>query len=99
MKQLIGWMKKNIEMTLTIISGILIVVGFILDVQNQQAAVPTFIIAFIIGGYYSFLNAYHILVKERKLSVDVLMILAAIGASIHRLLDGRCPAHFYFLIG
>lgn len=82
MKQLIGWMKKNIEMTLTIISGILIVVGFILDAQNQQAAVPTFIIAFIIGGYYSFLNAYHILVKERKLSVDVLMILAAIGASI-----------------
>lgn len=82
MKVIIAWIKKNTEMTLTIISGVLIVAGFILDAQNYTIAVPTFIIAFIIGGYYSFLNAYHDLVKERKLNVDVLMILAAIGASI-----------------
>ena len=82
MKQLIGWIKKNTEMTMTIISGVLIVVGFILNIQGNQAAVPTFIIAFIIGGYFSFLNAYQELFKEKKLNVDVLMILAAIGASI-----------------
>ncbi len=82
MKNTVKWMRENNEMTLTIISGLLIVLGFILNTQESSLAVPTFIIAFIIGGYHSFLNAYHDLVVERKLNVDVLMILAAIGASI-----------------
>ena len=82
MKNTIQWIKKNIEITLTIISGILIVIGFIFNMQNHSWTVPTFIIAFMIGGYHSFLNAYHDLVVEKKLNVDVLMILAAIGASV-----------------
>src|SRR5690625_279490 len=69
-------------MTLTIVSGVMIVIGFILNAQNFDLAVPIFITAFIIGGYYSFLNAYRDLVHEKKLNVDVLMILAAIGASL-----------------
>ena len=77
------WMKDNHEITLTIISGVLIVLGFILDFSNHKSlAVPIFILAFILGGYHSAKNAYNELVKERHLSVDVLMILAAIGASI-----------------
>lgn len=84
---LTNWIKKNTEMTLTIISGILIVLGFIfqyqnLTFQNIGLEVPTFITAFIIGGYFSFLSAYDDLFREKKLSVDILMILAAIGASI-----------------
>lgn len=82
MKNRIEWIKQNTEMTLTIISGFLILTGFVLDAQNYIWTVPTFIIAFVIGGYHSFLNAYHDLVVEKKLNVDVLMILAAIGASI-----------------
>ncbi len=69
-------------MTLTIISGILIIIGFILMNQGSELDVPTFIIAFIIGGYHSFLSAYNDLFREKKLTVDILMILAAIGASI-----------------
>ena len=82
MKKIIEWIKQNNEMTLTIISGVMIVIGFILNAQNNGLAVPIFITAFIIGGYYSFLNAYRDLVHEKKLNVDVLMIAAAIGASI-----------------
>ena len=82
LKDIGKWIKQNNEMTLTIISGFLIVLGFILNAQGQGLAVPTFITAFVIGGYHSFLNAYHDLVHERKLNVDVLMILAAIGASL-----------------
>lgn len=76
------WIKENVEMTLTIISGILIVIGFILNSQEVSIAIPIFITAFIIGGYHSFLNAYQELIVEKKLTVDILMILAAIGASI-----------------
>lgn len=82
LKNIGDWIKQNNEMALTIISGFLIVLGFIFNLQGHGIAVPIFIIAFIIGGYHSFLNAYHDLVHERKLNVDVLMILAAIGASI-----------------
>src|SRR5699024_7980125 len=82
LKKMTEWMKQNNEMTLTIISGVMIVIGFMLNTQESSIAVPIFITAFIIGGYYSFLNAYHDLVHEKKLNVDILMILAAIGASI-----------------
>lgn len=82
LKNIGKWIRQNNEMTLTIISGFLILLGFILNAQGHGLAVPTFITAFVIGGYHSFLNAYHELVHERKLNVDVLMILAAIGASI-----------------
>lgn len=82
MNKVMQWIRHNVEMTLTVISGILIVLGFILNAQGHSLAVPTFIVSFIIGGYHSFLNAYNDLIEERKLNVDVLMILAAIGASI-----------------
>ncbi len=75
--------KANLEMTLTIISGILIVLGFILEYHlHSQLAPFIFILAFIIGGFHSFKEAYHELMDHHHLSVDILMILAAIGASI-----------------
>lgn len=77
------WIQENTEMTLTIIGGILIVIGFILDTTGiQNLAVPVFILAFLIGGYHSGKQAYNDLVKDKHLNVDVLMILAAIGASL-----------------
>ena len=82
LKKVTEWIKENNEMTLTIVSGLMIIIGFVLNSQNNKVAIPIFIIAFILGGYYSFLNAYHDLIDERKLNVDVLMIAAAVGASI-----------------
>lgn len=82
MKVLFEKIKKNIEISLTIISGILIAIGFILNYHDSLLAVPIFIISFIIGGYFSILSAYDELVHKKKLSVDLLMILAATGASI-----------------
>ena len=74
--------KRNIEISLTIISGILIIIGFLLDNQENIFAIPIFIIAFIVGGYFSFLSAYDELIHKKKLSVDLLMIIAATGATI-----------------
>src|SRR5690625_5116292 len=82
MKKITEWIKENNEMTLTIISGLMIIIGFILNTQNSGLAIPLFILAFILGGYYSFLNAYHYLVDEKKLNLDCLIIVAAVGTSI-----------------
>lgn len=77
------WMKENMEMTLTIISGALIVLGFVLDMSgNHPVAVIVFILSFLIGGYFSAKSAFDELIHEHHLSVDVLMILAAIGAAL-----------------
>lgn len=83
MKKLTSWVKENKQMTLTIISGLLIILGFILDFSKQNTfAIISFILAFLIGGYHSAKQAWDELIHERHLSVDVLMIFAAIGASL-----------------
>lgn len=72
---------SNINMTLTVISGILMIVGFVISALGQEATI-LFILSFIIGGFFSAKEGYEELVHERHLNVDVLMILAAIGACI-----------------
>lgn len=80
---MIDWIKTHKEMTNTIISAILIIVGIILQYQEQSTlAVSSFILAFLIGGYFSAKSGLTELIKEKQLNVDVLMILAAVGASI-----------------
>ena len=67
----------------TIISGILIVLGLIFTWNNMElTASLTFIAAFLIGGYYSAKSGLIELFRDKHLNVDVLMILAAIGASL-----------------
>lgn len=48
------WINNHIELTNTIISGILIVLGLVFTWNNLETiASETFITAFLIGGYYS----------------------------------------------
>ena len=79
-------MKKWLEnqgMRNTIICAVLIVAGIILQSQGlENVAIPVFIVAFLIGGYYSAKNGIEELIYDKHLNVDVLMILAAIGASV-----------------
>lgn len=74
-------MMSNINMTLTVISGILMILGFVLSFSGIEAT-WLFIASFVIGGFFSAKEGYEELVHERHLNVDVLMILAAIGACI-----------------
>lgn len=68
-------------MTLTVISGILMIIGFLVAAFGHDATI-LFIFSFIIGGFFSAKEGYEELVHERHLNVDVLMILAAIGACV-----------------
>ncbi|WP_018659615.1 heavy metal translocating P-type ATPase [Allofustis seminis] len=83
MKKLQSWVENNPEMVNTIISAILILFGLYFDhADNMSVAVPLYIIAFLIGGWHSMKHAWTDLTKYHKLNVDILMILAAVGASI-----------------
>ncbi len=82
MNNLKKWL-KNQGMRNTIICAVLIVAGIILQSQGlENVAIPVFIAAFLIGGYYSAKNGIEELIYDKHLNVDVLMILAAIGASV-----------------
>ena len=77
------WINSHRELTNTIISGILIVLGLVFTWNNVETiASKTFITAFLIGGYYSAKSGLIELFRDKHLNVDVLMILAAVGASI-----------------
>ncbi|MCW6682520.1 heavy metal translocating P-type ATPase [Aerococcaceae bacterium NML160702] len=70
-------------MTMTIISGVLIIIGMLLEHQQLNSlAYAIFIVAFIIGGYHSAKEGLTALFVERQLNVDILMLLATIGAGI-----------------
>lgn len=76
-------LKKNIHIITTALCLFFIIVGIILLNTGQEAlAAPSFILAFVIGGYLSAKAGLSELIFYKHLSVDVLMILAAIGSGI-----------------
>ncbi|VTS12772.1 heavy metal translocating P-type ATPase [Streptococcus pseudoporcinus] len=76
------WIKGHIRLMETLICLLLILVGLLLLKGNASLASVFFIIAFLIGGYESAKGGLHELFAEKHLTVDVLMILAAVGAGI-----------------
>ncbi|ALS79367.1 ATPase [Planococcus kocurii] len=77
------FLKTHIELIASLFSGFLIVIAFILDLQQYSTySVTTFLLAFVIGGYAK--AKYGILktLEDRQLNVEILMILAAVGSSI-----------------
>lgn len=77
------WMKRNWQFVTTGISGILIIVGWLVgnEVGDFWTAV-IFLSAFIIGGFEQAKEGIQATIKTKKLNVELLMILAATGASI-----------------
>ncbi|WP_221770034.1 heavy metal translocating P-type ATPase [Listeria seeligeri] len=77
------WMERNWQFVTTGISGILIVIGWIFgsEVGEVWTAV-IFLSAFIIGGFEQAKEGIQATIKTKKLNVELLMILAATGASI-----------------
>ncbi|MBR7928177.1 heavy metal translocating P-type ATPase [Aerococcaceae bacterium zg-ZUI334] len=76
------WIKQNIQLLCTLFCAIFIGIGLIFQQSNTQLAAICFIIGFIIGGWQAAYEGIYELLVERHLSVDILMILAAIGAGL-----------------
>ncbi len=70
--------KTHHELIAAIISGIFIGLGFLLPTY----APPLFITAYLIGGYAKAKEGFIDLFINKKLNVEILMILAAIGSAI-----------------
>lgn len=75
--------KDNKPMVATIFSGLLIALGLFLSVREvDKAAALIYILSFVVGGFHQAKEGLKDTVENKQLNVDILMILAAIGASI-----------------
>lgn len=81
------YIKENKQMLATIVCGILMLLGFIVDKNNMNFAPIIYITGMIIGGFSQTKEGIEDTIENKHLSVDLLMALAAIGA---------CTIQFYF---
>lgn len=76
------WIKEHLHILETLTCLLLILIGLPLLSSHASLASVCFILAFLIGGYESAKAGLEDLFVNKHLSVDVLMILAAVGAGI-----------------
>lgn len=79
---MIAVMKKHGEMIAALVSGILIISAVMFDYFVLIGAVGLYVAAYIIGGYVKAVEGLQTLVREKDLDVNLLMIVAAIGAAL-----------------
>lgn len=81
-RNVIDW-KEHIELIAALLSGVLIVLAWIIG-KNGEAniSVTLYIIAFLIGGFAKAKEGVEETIKNRELNVEMLMIFAAIGSGI-----------------
>ena len=82
-----NYLKENKQMLATILCGVLMLIGFIVDKNNMGFAPIIYVIGMIIGGFSQTKEGIEDTIENKHLSVDLLMALAAIGA---------CTIQFYF---
>lgn len=75
--------RVHLELAAAVISGILISAAYTLEVLGINTfSVITYILAFLIGGYAKAVYGLKKTREDRRPNVELLMILAAVGASI-----------------
>ena len=82
-KKKISVLEPYLEFSLAIISGILILGGWLLDrFGYQTASAVLYIFAYVTGGFFKAKEGITETITDKKLNVELLMILAAIGSAI-----------------
>lgn len=75
--------EEHQELIFAIVGGIFLASGVLLQYFDMQAfAIASFLGSYIVGGYFKAKEGFTDLIVERSLNVELLMILAAIGAAI-----------------
>lgn len=76
-------LKEHAEMIAAVFSGVLILIAWMLSIDNYNVASKIlFLSAFLIGGFAKAKEGIEETIREGKLNVELLMIFAAIGSAI-----------------
>lgn len=74
----------NHHLALAVVGNtVFLIAGAVARAQGAASAVTTtlFVIAYVSGGWFSLLEGLESLVKRRRIDVDLLMVMAAVGAA------------------
>ena len=75
--------REHIELIAALVSGVLILIGWLLSSQEMESlSIVFFLLAFVIGGYAKAKEGIEATIEDKKLNVEILMILAAIGSAV-----------------
>ncbi|MEN6531642.1 MAG: cation-translocating P-type ATPase [Anaerolineaceae bacterium] len=91
---------RNPKVITSVISGVLLLVGWLIGFGNTPVLISTiiFIAAIVIGGYYFGREAIEELIFERKIGIELLMLVAAVVASaMGEVLEGAMLVFLYSL--
>ncbi|MGO4348584.1 heavy metal translocating P-type ATPase [Paenibacillus sp. MCAF9] len=80
-KKLSHWIDRYGEMSAVIVSGVLIGLAWIIGYFSIGISICLYLLAYIVGGYVKAKEGYLTLVHKKDLDVNLLMIVAAIGAA------------------
>jgi Cd2+/Zn2+-exporting ATPase len=85
MSGFIGKLWSNMELRYTLLCLSFLLVGFSLEFLAKIAQIyllPLYLLSYFFGSYFTLIEAWKTLHKERKLDIDFLMLFAALGAAI-----------------
>ncbi|MDZ5713390.1 heavy metal translocating P-type ATPase [Jeotgalibacillus haloalkalitolerans] len=78
----LNFIKVHLELILAILSGVLILIAWWLMHQGlPTASAGVYISAYVIGGYFKAVEGVKHSIKAKDLNVELLMIIAALGAA------------------
>lgn len=76
-------LKMHAELIAAIISGVLILMGWLLEKGDfSTASIISFLLAFIIGGFAKAKEGIEATIADKELNVEMLMVFAAIGSAL-----------------
>ncbi|PLT31909.1 heavy metal translocating P-type ATPase [Peribacillus deserti] len=82
-ESLLSRLKPHAELAAALLSGILIVLGWILAKNGfSTVSITSYILAFVIGGFAKAKEGIEETIENKELNVEMLMVLAAIGSAI-----------------
>ena len=82
-ENLLEKIKPHAELIAALLSGVLILAGWLLDRSEMEAAsIAAYLLAFIIGGFAKAKEGIEETIENKELNVEMLMIFAAIGSAI-----------------
>ena len=74
--------KPHAELAAALISGLFILLGWILQKNDSSFSIPFFILAFVIGGFAKAKEGIEETIANKELNVEMLMVFAAVGSAI-----------------
>ncbi|WP_077615378.1 heavy metal translocating P-type ATPase [Caenibacillus caldisaponilyticus] len=93
-------LKKHGEMLAALISGLLILIGWTAERASGETLWEVFLAAYLIGGFAKAKQGFEDTIKNRSLNVELLMVLAAVGAAcIGHWLEGAVLIFIFALSG